>query len=125
MGQGLVIAQGATFATSTTESGNRVQATYDYIGAGTLKLYMFPADANVRVNLFVNGVQILRNQQGAWFGTTGSMDTSSHLVTAVNTLGGRVELTFTATTGTPTVDYLLTHDGIPFVGRAISKLFGR
>jgi hypothetical protein len=124
MAQGLTLVSKATFALSTTESANQVKATYDYIGAGKLLLYMLPSDATVRVNLFVNGVQVLRNEQCGWFGTTGSMDTSAHLVTAVNTLGGRIELTFVATGGTPTVDFLLTHDGVPF-GKGISKLFGR
>jgi len=124
MAQGLTIATAATFATSTTESANQVKATYDYIGPGNLKLYMLPSNAAVRVNLFVNGVQILRNEQVGWFGTTGAMDTSANLVTSVNTLGGRVELTFVATTGTPTVDFQLQHDGIPF-GRTISRLLGR
>jgi hypothetical protein len=53
------------------------------------------------------------------------MDTSAHLITSVPTAGGRVELTFVATTGTPTVDYLLTFEGIPIVGKAISRLLGR
>ena len=124
MGQGLSIAQKATFALSTTESANQVVSTYDYIGPGTLKLYTLGSDATVRVNLFVNGVQILCNAQIGWFGTTGAMDTSANLVTAVNTLGGRIELTFVATAGTPTVDFLLTHDGVPF-GKTISRFLGR
>jgi len=45
-------------------------------------------------------------------------------MTGVNTIGGRVELTFVATTGTPTVDYVLTHEGVP-LGRGIARLFGR
>ena len=98
--------------------------TYDYIGPGVLKLYVLGSDATVRVNLFVNGVQILRNAQIGWFGTTGAMDTSANLVTAVSTLGGRIELTFVATAGTPTVDFLLTHDGVPF-GKTISRFLGR
>lgn len=124
MSQGLTIGSGATFALSTTESGNKVKETYDYIGPGNLKLYVLPSNAAVRVNLFVNGVQILRGEQPAFFGTTGSLDTSANLVTSVNTLGGRVELTFVSTTGTPTVDFLLTHDGIPF-GKTVSRLLGR
>jgi hypothetical protein len=124
MAQGLVLAQGAGVVTGTTETANQVKATYDYIGAGKLLLYVYPLANTCRVNLFVNGVQILRNEQIAWFGTSGSMDTSAHLVTAVNTLGGRIELTFVDTTGASTVDFLLTHDGVPF-GKGISKLFGR
>jgi len=123
MGLGLPIATKQTFATSTTESGNQVIATYDYITAGKLKLFAKGSDANVRCNLFVNGQQILRNAQ-IFFGTTGTLDVSSNLIAEIPTLGGRVELTFVATTGTPTVDFLLTHDGV-LLGGAISKLFGR
>lgn len=89
MGQGLSLAQKSTFALSTTESANQVTATYDYIGPGKLMLYALPSDATVRCNLFVNGVQILRNSPIGWFGTTGAMDTSANLITAVNTMGGK------------------------------------
>lgn len=124
MGQGLPIAMNVGFATSTTESSNQVKSTYDYIGPGMLKLYAFASAATVRCNLFVSGNQILRNEPVIFVGTSGGLQTSEHLITSVGTIGGRVELTFTATTGTPTVDYLLTHDGVPF-GKTISKLLGR
>lgn len=120
MPQGTVIAQKATFATSTTESANQVIATYDNVGPGQLNFYCKPSDANVRVNLFVNGQQVLRNAQMASFGTTGTLDTSANHVTAWNTAGGRVELTFVATTGTPTVDFILTHTGIPLITSLIN-----
>jgi len=124
MGQGLPIAQKMTFALSTTESGNQITPTYDYIGPGRLRLFAKGSDATCRCNFFVNGQQILRTSQ-FFFGTTGTLDTSANLVADVPTLGGRVELTFVATTGTPTVDFLLTHDGVPLLGRAFSRLLGR
>lgn len=123
MGQGLPIASGQAFALSTTESANQVQATYDNITAGKLRLFAKGSDANVRVNLFINGQQICR-RMAVFTGTAGTMDTSANLVADVPTLGGRVELTFVATTGTPTVDFLLTHEGV-IGGAALSKLFGR
>jgi len=125
MPQGTVIAAGAATALSTTETANLVQSTYDYVGAGQLKLYAKASAATVLANLFVSGVQILRRTPIMFTGTAGTIDTSANLITSVPTLGGRVELTFVATTATPTVDYLLTHEGVPVVGRAISKLFGR
>jgi len=123
MGLGLPLISKQTFATSTTESGNQVLSTYDYVSAGVIKLFAKGSDANVRCNLFINGTQILRNSQ-VFFGTTGTLSTADNLVAEVPTLGGRIELTFVATTGTPTVDFLLTHAGVP-LGGAISKLFGR
>jgi len=122
--QGIPIAGAATFATSTTESANQVQNTYDYIGVGKLMLYAFASAGTVLANLFINGTQIARRLPVMFFGSTGGLDTSAHLVTAINTLGGRVELTFVATTGTPTVDFLLTYEGIP-LGRGIARLLGR
>lgn len=125
MPQGTVIASGAATALSTTETANLVQNTYDYITAGQLKLYAKASAATVLCNLFVQGIQVLRRVPIMFTGTAGTISTSDNLVTSVPTAGGRVELTFVATTGTPTVDYLLTFEGIPVVGRAISKLFGR
>jgi len=88
-------------------------------------LYALGSAGTVVVDLFVNGIQIARRLPISFFGTTGGMDTSANLVTDVNTLGGRVELVFTATAATPTVDFLLTFEGIPLVGTAISRLLGR
>jgi len=123
--QGLPIASGTAVALSTTESANQVQSTYDNINAGKLFLYAKGTDATVRVNFFVNGQQICRRMQLPTSGTAGSLDTSANLVAAVGTLGGRVELTFVATTGTPTVDYLLSFEGLPLVGNILSRFLGR
>jgi len=122
--QGIPIASAAALALSTTETANQVQNTYDYISAGKLHLYAKASAATVLCNLFINGTQVCRRLPITFTGTAGTIDTSANLVTSVNTLGGRVELTFVATTGTPTIDYLLTFEGIP-LGRAISALAGR
>lgn len=124
MPQGTVIASGQA-TLSTTQSANLVTSTYDYIGAGQLKLYAKASANTVLVDLYVQGTMILRRQLVIFYGTAGTLDTSANLITSVPTLGGRVELYFVATTATPTVDYLLTYEGVPIVGRAISKLFGR
>lgn len=125
MPQGTVIAIDTAVALSTTQTANLVQNTYDYIGAGQLKFYAKASAATVLCDLFVDGKQILRAAKIAFTGTAGTMDTSANLITSVPTLGGRVELRFVATTGTPTVDYLLTFEGVPVIGNALSKLFGR
>jgi len=128
MPQGLVIAAGAATALSTTETANLITNTYDYLGAGQIKLYARASAATVLVNLFIQGVQVCRRTPIVFTGTAGALDTSAHLITSVPTAGGRMELTFVATTGTPTVDYLVTFEGIPIVGRALGALgrvFGR
>lgn len=124
MGQGLPIASGTAVALSTTETSNQVQATYDNIGAGKLRLFAKGSDSTVRVNFFVNGQQICRRMQLPTSGTAGTLDTSASLVADVPTIGGRIELSFVATTGTPTVDFLLTHEGVP-LGNLIRNLAGR
>lgn len=128
MAQGIPIASGATTALTTAESANQVDATYDYVGPGTLYLYARGSAATVLATLMVNGSQICRALPVAFFGTTGGLDTSAHLVAAGRTLGGRVILTFRATTATPTVDFQLNHDAILVggaLGRAVSRVLGR
>lgn len=124
MAQGIPIASAAALALSTTETANQVQNTYDYISAGRLNLYAKASAATVLCNMFVNGTQVCRRLPVTFTGTAGTIDTSANLITSVPTMGGRVELTFVATTGTPTVDYLLTFEGIPF-GSALSRVLGR
>jgi len=122
--QGIPIASGNTIALTTADSADQIQGTYQYVGAGKLNLYARGSVATVLANLFVNGTQVCRRLPVPFFGTTGGLDTSAHLVTSVNTVGGRVELNFAATTGTPTVDYLLTFEGLP-LGNLISRIAGR
>jgi len=123
MGQGLPIAFKQTYSLSTTETANLVDATYDYVGAGTLRVFAKGSDANVRLTVFINGQKVLVRSQ-IFAGTAGTLSTSDNLVVDVPTLGGRVEITAVATTGTPTIDLFATFEGAPF-GGAISKLFGR
>lgn len=125
MSQGIVIAAGVGLSLTTSDSSNQIIATYDNIGAGKLKLYAKGSANTVLANLFVSGVQICRALPVIFVGTSGTIDTSANLVNDANTLGGRAELTFRATAATPTVDYQLNYEGIPLVGSAISKLFGR
>lgn len=123
--QGTVISMG-TATLSTTETSNQVQNTYDYVGPGILHFYCKAGTAAVVLcNLFLQGTQILRRLTIPFSGTQGTLSTSDNLITSVPTLlGGRVELTFVATTGTPTVDWLLAHES-GVIGAALSKFFGR
>jgi hypothetical protein len=125
MAMGIPIASGTAVALSTTESANQVQATYDNVGPGTLRLYAKGSDATVRVNFFINGQQICRRMQLPTSGTAGTLDASASLVAEVPTFGGRVELTFVATTGTPTVDFLVTMQGVPILSNLMRAVRGR
>lgn len=124
MPQGTPIAMDTALALSTTETSNLIQNTYDYVGVGKLHLYAKASAASVLCNLFVNGQQIVRRLKVPFTGTAGTIDTSANLIASVGTLGGRVELTFVATTGTPTIDYMLCFEGIP-LGRGVARLLGR
>lgn len=125
MGLGIVIAAGQALALSTTESADQVIATYQYPGPGRFRLFAKGSDANVRVNFFLNGQQICR-RMNCFTGTAGTLDTSANPLSDVTSvLGGRAELNFVATTGTPTVDFFLFHEAMSIPGAAISKLLRR
>lgn len=119
---GLLLGAGTAFALSTTESADKVIPTYQYIKPGRITLYARGSDANCYCNLFIQGVQVLRRQQIPFSGAAGALDKSAHKVASVNTMGGRVEMSFVASTGTPTVDYILEHEGVPLVGGAIGGI---
>ncbi len=113
---GLVLAGKTAFALSTTESADQIIPTYQYIRPGRVTLYAKASAATVFCNLFIQGVQVLRSLNVPFTGTAGTLDRSANKVTSVNTMGGRVEMTFIASTGTPTVDFVLEHEGMPLVG---------
>lgn len=123
MVMGTPIATGS-LTTSTAESANQVQSTYDYVDAGTMHLYAKASALTVLASLFVGGKQILRNLLVPFSGTAGTLDTSANYMGGGGTLGGRVELTFRATAATPTVDFILTYQGIPLAG-VLSRFAGR
>lgn len=117
-----VIVSQTALATSTTESADLVIPTYQYIGPGVIRVYGKSSAAAVLVNVFVNGVQILRRASCPFTGTAGTLSTADNLFSEVSTLGGRLECTVVATTGTPTMDLLITHSGVPLVGGAIGSI---
>lgn len=122
----VVLVSKAAFATSTTESSNLVSNTFDYIGPGRLTIYAKSSAAAVKINCFINGQQVLRNNECPFTGTAGTLDMSANMMIQLGTAGGRVEITVQATTGTPTMDLLVQFDPIGgAVGRAFSRLLGR
>jgi hypothetical protein len=120
--QGQIIVTQTALATSTTESGDLVIPTYQYLQPGTIRCYAKSSAAAVLLNLFIQGTQVLRRASIPFTGTAGTLSTADNLFAEVNTLGGRIECTVVATTGTPTVDLMITHSGIPMVGGAIGGI---
>lgn len=124
---GLPIAStSALSVAANATSANQVQNTYDYVKAGILSVFAKSSATGIQVNLFVQGNQICNRLAVPFTGTAGTLDTSANYIGGGGTLGGRVEWTFTNTTaGALTVDSILTFQGIPIAGTALSRLFGR
>jgi len=123
---GIPISAGRATLVASSTTANQVQNTYDYVSAGRLALFAKSSAIGVQANLFVSGNQICNRLSIPFVGTAGTLDTSANLLAAGNTLGGRVELTFTETAaGTPTVEWVLTFQGIPIAGKLLSRLTGR
>lgn len=124
---GIPIASGIASVTANSTSANQVQNLYDYLfSSGTLYLYCRSSATGMQANLFVQGNTICKSLGIPFTGTAGALDTSAHLIAVGGTLGGRVELTFTNTTGgTLTVDFVLSFRGIPIAGGLLRRLSGR
>jgi len=120
----IVVSKMALSLTTGTTSADQVSGTYQFVPKGMIKFYALGSATGLTFSLLNNGMSLANAQAIPFFGTTGALATSDHYIGGGGTLGGRVELTFRATTGTPTVDYLLSYDAVPFAG-AISRAFGR
>lgn len=120
MGLGIPIALGQA-TLSTTESSNLVDPTYLYIGPGKVRIFAKGSDATTRINFFINGQKICRLLRPQ-YGTAGTLDTSANPVAEFNTAGGVVEFTAIATAATPTLDYAVYHEGLPFISAVLNKV---
>jgi len=123
MAFGIPIAIGQV-TTSTADSSNLIDPTYVLVGPGKIRIYAKGSDANTRLSFFVNGQKIINQRSPPSYGTAGTLDTSANLLAEFNTLGGVCEFTAKSTTGTPTVDYNVTHEGTPFIAALGRKLLG-
>ena len=106
----VVVASGSGFAVGANlKSTDRVSGQYQNVQKGKLTLVGFPAEKSLFVTLSVGGITLVNDQEIPWFGTTGSMDLSAHVVLSQEILGGKIELYFRETAGsaTQTVDYQL------------------
>lgn len=93
---------------ANTKSADRVSGQYQHVGRGKFILVAYPSATGMNATLSVGGITVINDLPVGWFGTTGSMDLSAHVVVAQVLNGGRVELYFRNTTsGAITVDYQL------------------
>lgn len=105
----VVVASATTFSVSAnTKSVDLVSGQYQTIGKGKITLVVYPSVTGVNATLSVGGITLINDLPIAWFGTTGSMDLSAHVVLSQQVLGGKIELYLRETAGgSPTVDYQL------------------
>ena len=105
----VVVASGTTFAVAAnTKSVDLVSGQYQTVGKGKLTLVAYPSITGVNATLSIGGITLINDLPIGWFGATGSMDLSAHVVLSQAVLGGKIELYFRETAGgSPTVDYQL------------------
>jgi len=108
----VVIASGTTTSVAAnTKSADQVSGQYQHVGKGRFTLVCFPSATGINITCSVGGINLVNDKPAPYFGTTGSMDASAHVVSSQVLNGGRVELFFRNTTGGAlTVDYVLLYE---------------
>lgn len=93
---------------ANSTSADLAVGTYQFIGKGILSLIAKPSATGMRCSLKSNGVPIIDNQAISNFGATGGLDQTINKIDEVLVNPGRIELSFTNTTGGAlTVDYMV------------------
>lgn len=100
----------ATSVAANSDSADLATGTYQFLRSrGVLTLYAKPSATGMKASLKIDGFPIIDRQSISNFGATGGLDigpNSANMIDSVVVNGGRVELTFTNTTGGAlTVDY--------------------
>ena len=105
----VVVMSGTTIAVAAnTKIGDLVSGQYQTVQKGKLTLAALSSITGVNVTLSIGGVTLINDLPLAWFGATGGLDLSAHVVVSQAVLGGKIELYFRETAGgSPTVDYQL------------------
>jgi len=106
-----VVAATSESVGANTKTLDRVSGQYENVGKGKVSLVTLPSATGMNVTLSIGGVTIINDQPIPWFGTTGSMDLSAHVMASQLIAGGKIEMFFRNTTGAAlTVDYQLMFD---------------
>jgi len=105
----VLIAAATTFSVAAnTKSADQVSGQYQHVGRGKFTLISFSSATGLNVTCSVGGINLINDLPHPFFGTTGGMDTSAHVIVSQVMNGGRVELFYRNTTaGALTVDYQL------------------
>jgi len=106
-----VVAATTESVAANTKTADRVSGQYENVGKGKVSLVTLPSATGMNVSLSIGGVTIINDQPVPWFGTTGAMDLSAHVMASQLIAGGKIEMFFRNTTaGALTVDYQLMFD---------------
>lgn len=98
----------ASVAAANTKSVDLVSGQYQTVGKGKLTLVALPSATGYNATLSIGGITLINDLPCPWFGTTGGLDLSAHVICSQAVLGGKIELFFRETAGgTGTVDYVL------------------
>jgi len=102
--------------TTGTTSAEQISGVYEFVQKGIINLYALGSATGLTCTLQVQGQPVINGEAVPFFGTTGTMKRSDHLVANAQINGGRLSLKFNNPTGgTLTVDYILEY--IPTGGR--------
>lgn len=105
----IVVASGTTVSTAAnTKSSDLVSGQYQHVGKGKFTLICFSSATGLNITCAVGGMNLVNDSPAPYFGTSGGMDASAHVVTSQVLNGGRVEMFLRNTTaGALTCDYVL------------------
>jgi len=105
----VLIASATTFSVgANAKSADQVSGQYQHVGRGKFTLIAFSSATGLNATCSIGGINLVNDLPIPFFGTTGSMDTSAHVIVSQVMNGGRVELFFRNTTaGALTTDYQL------------------
>lgn len=105
----VVVCADATYSVAAyTKSADLVAGQYQNVGKGKIILVVYPSAIGMQATLSVGGITIVNDMPIPWFGTTGSMDLSAHVLVSQMMQGGKIEFYLRNTTvGALTNDYQL------------------
>ena len=84
---------------ANTKTADLVSGQYQNVQKGKLTLVALPSAAGVLATLSIGGITLINDLPVGWFGASGTMDLSAHVVLSQEVLGGKIELYFRDTSG--------------------------
>lgn len=103
------IASGMTLSTAAyAKTANLITGRNQFIGKGTITVVARGSAAGMNISFIVGGVAIIDDISIPYFGATGTLDSSVHVVANQSVAGGVTELYLRNTSaGALTTDYVI------------------